>query len=168
MKWPGEINEWIAVPCVIVPFFLLHSDRDVNLFSLSDFDRDVFDTFCFSWLRLGSLETETEAGQGAMMSSWSQTLLLEQSLFCLADFLDDRQNLWTELWSVVETGAVADEPLQCVSKVWHKTSSEVLQLRLKMVDNILYQTMAAFSWFRAMCASFFAIHLQTLVRNTTL
>ena len=83
-----------------------------------------------------------------MMSSWSQTLLLEQSPFCLADFLDDRQNLWTELGSVVETtGAVADEPLQCVSKVWHKTSSEVLQLCLKMVDNILYQTVAACSWY---------------------
>ena len=47
-----------VISCIIVPFSLLHSDGDVNLFPLSGYDRDVFDTFCFSsGVRLGSLET---------------------------------------------------------------------------------------------------------------
>ena len=49
-----------AVSCVIVPFFLLHCDGDVNLLSLSDMDRDVLLTLCFNGVRFGSLHAEAD------------------------------------------------------------------------------------------------------------
>ena len=43
--------------CVVVPVSILQRDGDVNLFSLSGFYRQVFDTFCSSRFRFGCLDT---------------------------------------------------------------------------------------------------------------
>ena len=107
MKWPGVINEWIAVPCVIVPFFLLHSDGDVNLFSLSDFDRDVFDTFCFSRLRLGSLETETDVKQ---KRNKEQGCHLDLRLSCWSNHF----SVWQIFWM---TGKICEQNCDLLLKL---------------------------------------------------
>ena len=43
--------------CVVVPVSILQRDEDVNLFTLSGFYRQVFDTFRSCRLRFGCLET---------------------------------------------------------------------------------------------------------------